>query len=194
MFRFLIIALYFTIAVSSDYSPVKDLDLTQYAGRWYQVYLNKFDTTFQGDCSCAVADYTLSGSTVDILNSQINKDGSVGQIAGSAFYKQGNVGGELSVSLDGVPRVAPYWVIEIGPLLNNLYAYSIVSDDKKLSLFVLTRNVTEYYETYDDEVLKSLSNFGFTNIFNKPKTVSQVNCDYGRYDTGYQGFKTQDPL
>ena len=94
-----------------------------------------------------------------------------------------NTGGELTVSLDGVPREAPYWVIEIGPVKDNQYEYSIVSDNNRFSLFVLARNVTQYYEEYDEMVQASLKSYGFTNALNKPITLSQEDCDYSRYDT-----------
>jgi lipocalin len=137
-------------SITADYAPVDKLDLTKYVGRWYQVYKNRFDNTFQGGGTCAVADYQLVDTAVTVSNNQINKDGSLGQIKGSAFYSPGNTGGELTVSLDGVPREAPYWVIEIGPVKDNQYEYSIVSDNNRFSLFVLARNVTQYYEEYDE--------------------------------------------
>lgn len=170
-------------SITADYAPVDKLDLTKYVGRWYQVYKNRFDNTFQGGGTCAVADYQLVDTAVTVSNNQINKDGSLGQIKGSAFYSPGNTGGELTVSLDGVPREAPYWVIEIGPVKDNQYEYSIVSDNNRFSLFVLARNVTQYYEEYDEMVQASLKSYGFTNALNKPITLSQEDCDYSRYDT-----------
>ena len=91
--------------------------------------------TFQGFGTCAVADYTiLNSNNVTVLNSQIDKDGSLDQINGYAYYKSGNSGGELTVNLEGTPGNAPYWVIELGPIKDNEYQYSIVSDNNKLTL------------------------------------------------------------
>ena len=168
---------------SDIYEPVKSLNLNNYVGRWYQVYKDLTDMTFQGLGTCAVADYSiLDYNNVSVLNSQIDKDGSVNQISGFAYYNEGNIGGELTVSLEGTPGNAPYWVIQTGPIINNEYQYSIVSDNLKLSLFVLCRNVTEYYELYDDIVKESLESYGFTKDINKPITMKQVDCDYTLYE------------
>lgn len=166
-----------------EYIPVDELDLSSYDGRWYQVYKDVSDMSFQGFGTCAVADYAiLDANNVSVLNSQIDKDGTLDQITGYAFYKNGNSGGELTVDLDGTPGNAPYWVIQLGPLLNDEYQYSIVSDNLKVSLFVLARNVSEFYDLYDEEVLKSLEKYGFTKNINKPLVMEQVDCDYSLYD------------
>jgi lipocalin len=166
----------------SEYSPVDDLDIEKYAGRWYQVYKDHFDMAFQGEGTCAVADYTLMDGNIGVLNSQINKNGKVSQIKGSAFYEDNNSGGELSVRLDGVPKTSPYWVIELGPIVDNQYEYSIVSDNNRISLFVLTRDVDRFYEKYDKEVQEFLLDMGFTNNINKPIIMSQIDCDYSQFD------------
>ena len=148
--------LFFTIALmfalfayscfTQEYKPVNSLNLKNYDGRWYQVYKDLSDMTFQGFGTCAVADYViLSGNNVSVLNSQIDKDGTLDQITGYAFYNDGNSGGELTVDLDGTPGNAPYWVIELGPLINNEYQYSIVSDNLKVSLFILATNVRNIF-------------------------------------------------
>lgn len=177
---FIILAVVY--AIGAEYAPVHNLDLPMYMGRWYQVYKNRFDMTFQGDGTCAVADYGLLTSNVTVLNSQIDKDGSIDQIEGYAFYKPGNSGGDLTVTLDGVSRAAPYWVLELGPMVNDQYDYSIVSDDNRISLFVLARNVSNFYKMYDDTVQNSLMKYGFTGELNKPLVMSQDKCDYSKYD------------
>ena len=176
----------------NEYAPVNDLDIEIYAGRWYQVYKDHFDMTFQGEGSCAVADYTLIDGNIGVLNSQINKNGKVSQIKGSAFYEDNNSGGELSVMLDGVPKTMPYWVIELGPIVDNQYEYSIISDDKRISLFVLTRDVDRFYEKYDKEVQEFLLDMGFTNYINKPLIMSQIDCDYSQFDITIKEVSSPD--
>ena len=166
---------------------VENLDLNMYMGRWYQVYKDKFDMTFQRNGTCAVADYALTNTNVSVLNSQFNKDGSVEQIDGYAFYEDGNSGGHLSVVLNGgAPGAAPYWVIELGPIMNDQYQYSIVSDDKQISLFVLARDVNSFFKKYNDQVLDSLKRYGFTRAINEPLIMNQENCDYAAFDTTYK--------
>lgn len=170
-------------AISFAYKPVDELIIPSYMGRWYQMYENTFDKSFQGNGYCAVADYTLNkNGNVNVLNSQTNKDRTIQQINGLAYYDDGNSGGELTVKLDGVPKSAAYWVLELGPIIDNQYQYSIVSDNNAISLFVLARNTTEYYTNYDTIVQASLKNLGFTNKLNKPIVMSQDNCDYDAYN------------
>ena len=179
----LIFVFFMYICFAQEYKPVDSIDLKSYDGRWYQVYKDLSDMTFQGFGTCAVADYLiLDTNNISVLNSQIDKDGTLDQITGFAFYSEGNSGGELTVDLDGTPGNAPYWVIEVGPVINNEYQYSIVSDNLKVSLFVLARNVTEFYDLYDDEVKKSLECYGFTKNINKPLVMEQIDCDYSLYD------------
>jgi apolipoprotein D and lipocalin family protein len=166
-------------STANSYSYVEELDLEKYQGTWYEAYDNLFDQTFQKGGSCVRADYTINNEgTVDVLNREVNIHGDVESIVGKAYYEDGNYGGQLTVDLEGTPFPAPYWVIELGPIVNDQYDYSIVSDDKQISLFVLARNVTEFFEKYDYEVLQSIYDFGFTSYFNEPRVVYQENCPY----------------
>ena len=164
--------------VKADYSPVPNLQIDQYLGRWYQVYKDLPDDIFEGEATCAIADYSLKNeTTINVLNSQINRNGKLQQIQGIAYYEDNNTGGELTVQLANL-STAPYWVIDLGPVEDNQYQYSIVSDDSKLDLFVLTRNVTKFYNEYDKSVLEKLDDLGFNNFINKPIKLDQSNCSY----------------
>lgn len=174
--------LFFVLSNGEDYKPVDNLELNMYDGRWFQVIEDLTDMSFQGFGKCAVADYSiLNSNNVTVLNSQIDKDGSLDQISGYAYYKDGASGGDLTVNLEGTPGNAPYWVIELGPIISDQYQYAIVSDNFKLSLFVLARNVSEYYSEYDTIVRSSLKEYGFTKEYNKPKVMDQDGCDYSLY-------------
>ena len=164
--------------IVSGYQPLKYLDLTKYDGFWYEVYKDKLDDTFQLNGSCVTANYSIIDNKVGIVNSEIYPNGSIGIITGYAFYEDDNTGGELSVVLDGVNEIAPYWVVKLGPVIDNYYDYSVVSDDKKLSLFVLARDITRFFNNYDEEVLTFLQDEGFTMKFNKPLITNQTYCDY----------------
>lgn len=157
------------------YIYVPELNLEQYDGKWFEVYKDLFDETFQKGGSCVTAEYTiLDSGNVSVYNSEILPSGAISTIEGYAFYQNNNTGGELSVQLEGTP-IAPYWVIELGPVVDNQYDYSIVSDDKKLSLFVLARNIERFFDLYSVDVLDSLNSFGFTKL-NKPLVVNQTFC------------------
>ncbi len=159
-----------------NYTFVPELNLQQYDGTWYEVYKDLFDETFQKGGSCVKAEYTiLDSGNVSVFNSEILPSGEESTIEGYAFYVGDNTGGELSVKLDGAP-MAPYWVIELGPIVDEQYDYSIVSDDKQISLFVLARDVDRFFDLYSEDVLISLKEFGFTKL-NKPLVVNQTLCD-----------------
>lgn len=165
------------VCYSKEYKAVDELNLEKYVGKWYQVYQDKFNKLFQGNGRCSTAEYAIVDTNdVSVLNQQINNKNEYDSIAGSAFYKDDDCCGYLTVLLDGTPE-APYWVLELGPIVNNLYDYAIVSDDKALSLFVLTRDVDRFYKLYDEQVLLSLNEFGFTKTVNSPMTMNQTDCN-----------------
>jgi len=111
-------------------------------GHWHQVYAAPFDYVFQGYGKCITADYQIIGSNnVSVLNAQLNKNDEYQQIKGYAFYKNFSEPGQLSVVLEGVGNVAPYWVLHLGNVIDDAYDYSIVSVPYGPSLWVLARDI-----------------------------------------------------
>ena len=166
-----------TSDTNNTYSYVDYVDLDAYKGYWYEVYKDLYDESFQKGGSCVTANYTIwNNGKVGIVNSELLRNGELSIIDGYAYYKDGNSGGELTVKLDGVDFDAPYWIVELGPIYEDKYDYAIVSDNKALTLFVLTRNVTEFYDIYNEKVLESLKMFGFTKPWNSPQIMDQTNC------------------
>ena len=168
----LVILITISTSKSKEYKAVDELDLNKYVGNWYEVYGNNFDKTFQGNGKCVRAFYKFNDNNVSVLNTQLDMNDNSDSITGFAYYKEGDTGGYLTVQLKDLPE-APYWVIELGPIYDNMYDYSIVSDNAKLSLFVLTRNVSRFYKEYDESVLVSLDDFGFNKLYNKPIEIDQ---------------------
>ena len=165
------------ICSCKDYKAVDQLDLPQYLGKWYQVYKDNFNKVFQGFGRCSTAEYSiLESNKVSVLNQQINKKNEYETIDGCAFYKDDDCCGYLTVKLDGAPEAA-YWVLELGPIVEDLYDFSIVSDNLGLSLFVLARDVDRFYKLYNEMVLKSLNEFGFNKAINSPLVMNQTDCN-----------------
>ena len=151
------------------------MDLNKYVGKWYQVYQDNFNMLFQGEGRCSTATYDFAkDNKVSVLTNKSTIITNMIQLL-DAYYKDDDCCGYL-LQLKGTPE-APYWVLELGPVVDDLYDYSIVSDDKALSLFVLTRDVDRFYELYNDQVLASLDKFGFSKKYNYPKTMNQTNCE-----------------
>lgn len=91
-------------------SSVASLDVTRYAGRWYEIA--RFPVPFQEGCVATTAEYSLRpDGTLGVLNScrEGVVNGPLRQISGEAIV----VGpGRLEVRFDSVPFVnAPYWVL-----------------------------------------------------------------------------------
>ena len=166
----------YCLIISAEYKAVDELYLPSYMGKWYQVYQDNFNKLFQGIGKCSTATYQIiDENKVSVFNKQIDEENKIDQITGYAYYKEDDYGGYLTVKLKDLPE-APYWVLELGPVVNDLYEYSIVSDDKALSLFVLARDVDIFYKNYNDDVVMSLENFGFTKKYNMPIVMNQTDC------------------
>ena len=164
LFLFLMQSL-FLFAKSNNFTTVSNLDLPKYMGHWYQVYAAPVDYVFQGYGKCITADYDITGSNnISVLNAQYNVNNEYEEIKGYAFYKDVNQPGKLSVVLDGVGVVAPYWVIKLGEIVNNYYQYSIISVPEGPSLWVLARNTDVFFNLYDEDVKTFLDENKLTYI------------------------------
>jgi len=134
-------------------------------GHWFQVYAAPFDYTFEGYGKCMTADYKiLDTNNISVLNSKYKKKNVLQQISVYAYYKDLSKPGQLSVTLEGVPVVAPYWVLDLGKIVNNEYQYSIISVPVGPSLWVLARNVEEFFSLFNDDVVKFLDEYKFRYI------------------------------
>ena len=161
---------------------VSELNRTQYLGRWYQIYSDLFvDATFENSSFCDTADYGIyPNNTISVWNRerQYSVDGPERQIFGWADVADASKPGELEVHLQTTEFPAPYWVYMLGPVVNEQYQFSIVSDPLKLSLFVLARNVTEFMENYNYYVTNYLTAENFTSFLNSPILTPQEGCRY----------------
>lgn len=163
--------LFFQLA--SSINTVKELDLKKYQGMWYQMYGDRFDQTFEKYGKCITASYTiLPNGNITILNSQISILNNLEQISGYAYYKNNSNPGELTVHLEGVPHDSPYWIIELGPVIDGYYDWAFVSDPLKLSLFILARDVDRFNRDYDTYIVELIKDYGFNNVIK----TSHDNC------------------
>ena len=164
------------------YAQVSEFNRTQYLGRWYQVYADLFvDATFENSSFCDTADYGIyPNNTISVLNRerQYSVTGPKRQIYGWADVEDPSKPGELTVHLQTTGFPAPYWIYQLGPVINDQYEYSIVSDPVKLTLFVLARNVMRFMEKYNENVTNYLEEQGFTGLVNSPIPTQQDGCEY----------------
>jgi lipocalin len=172
----------FTAALS--FSPVTTFNPDAYVGRWYQAFSDLAVTsTFENSSYCVTADYGFyPNNTISVLNRerQYSVDGPERVIYGWAQQDTNTSGGELTVHLQGTNFPAPYWIFELGPQIYNgsFYTYSIVSDPFHFTLFVLARNLTDFALNYQDDVLQTLQNAGYKQLWNTPSQTIQDGCIY----------------
>ncbi|EDO36965.1 predicted protein, partial [Nematostella vectensis] len=161
---------------------VPALNITSYAGRWYQMYADLIvDETYERNSVCTTADYTLrKDGKIGVHNSGRVKtpDGEVKAISGYAYRKDPKVPGKFVLHFDSVPVDGSYWVVKLGPVSDGQYQYSIVTDSTTLQLFILSRDPSTYSK-YNDEVMAFCKENGFTHFWNKPrKTYQSEDCKY----------------
>merc|ERR1712226_183569 len=164
---------------------VPELFLSYYVGEWYQLYANyNVISTFERFGVCVTATYgVVNSDTLSVYNHMRLRfpTGNVSDIRGFAYttYEPGQLLVELYPSV--IP--APYWVIKLGPVKEydgvKLYSYAVVTDPFLGVLFILVRDIQEFEQLYENEVVGWVYNFGFTDDANRPiKTYHDDTCLY----------------
>ena len=62
-----------------------------------------------------------------------------------------------------------------GPVINEQYQYSIITDEYGISLYVLIRELSEFTK-YQKDIDQVLENYNFTDYFRKPIILDHTNC------------------
>ena len=120
----------------------KDVDLSKYAGTWYEQA--RLPNRFQSKCAGDVqADYVLQGGSVLQVTNQCRlQDGSVEVAIGEGRLAGGDSTSKLEVRfapswLSWLPMVwGDYWIIQ----LQDDYQYSLVGTPNREYLWVLSRD------------------------------------------------------
>lgn len=166
-----------------DLPTVPSLNVTQYLGLWYQMYTDPFNAIFEGNPYCATAKYGLNANgTVSVRNIDRSGgyDGVRQEVEGYAYQVDPTTyPGRLAVVFPFNPVPGPYWIIKLGPVVGGEYQYSVVSDDFKLSLFVLTRDVKVFKAQYQTEIREYLQEMGYDGLLDNATVVPQgPQCQY----------------
>lgn len=80
--------------------------------------------------------------------------------------------------MDGVPFDGSYWVLALGPEVNNKYQWSIVTDKTGVFLFVLARDVDAFKANYDASVKRQLNDLGYKGLTGPLPVYQGKNCKY----------------
>lgn len=141
---------------------VPSVDLTRYAGKWYEV--GRLPHRFQKDCVGATAEYELrDDGDVGVLNTCFREDGTTRSIRGKASADDDESNAKLRVRFDGfwfklfswLIR-ADYWVIALDPD----YRHAMVGTPNRDYLWILSREPTMEEATYD-RLLNQAASQGF---------------------------------
>lgn len=135
---------------------VPSVDLSQYAGKWYEIA--SFPVSFQKDCYCVTAEYTATDKGyIKVYNScrKGSVNGKPGSITGNAFPVKGSNNAKLKVQFFW-PIRAPYWIIGLA----DDYSWAMVSGPSRKYLWILSRKPVLPDETYN-MLLEKLKADGF---------------------------------
>ena len=179
MFFTLLLSVIFVIVNSRIVpSTVTSINIPNYLGHWIQVYGSPTNVIFQGYGTCITADYwLLDNGDINVINTQLDKNQHIEQITGYGYYKNVSEPGKLTVHLEGVPVDAPYWIVQLGEIVENQYQYAIITTPSYISLWVLVRDIDVFDTIYNAEVIEFLNkyNFRYTSI---DQTDCKTNYNY----------------
>ncbi len=135
--KFLVLSLVLiaSLQVRAELQTVPSVDLSQYAGRWYQIARNPLP--FEGNCFCSQQTLTaLEDGRVGVFNS-CNKDSVTGKLDTiSGFATNLDPASNAKFEVDfGLPFKGQYWIIG----LESSYKYAVVSEPSKRALYILSK-------------------------------------------------------
>jgi apolipoprotein D and lipocalin family protein len=113
-------------------ATVPHVDLTRYAGTWYEIA--SYPNRFQKGCTCTTATYSLDDNGKVIVENRCNRSDKRSYIKGSASVVPNSGNAKLKVSFFW-PFSGKYWVIDLA----DDYSYSVVSNPSMKYLWILSR-------------------------------------------------------
>lgn len=111
------------------------VDLSQYAGKWYEIA--SYPQRFQKGCHCTTAEYTLTDQGYVVVENRCRRDsinGKMSYIKGKAFVEPNSGNAKLKVQFFW-PFKGKYWIIDLAPD----YSYAVVGHPNRKYLWILSR-------------------------------------------------------
>lgn len=141
---FLLITILALAGCSEDSAPlptVANVDLSRYAGRWYEIA--RLPNFFQKEGGRATAEYTVqSDGSVKVRNTELRDGAAEKAIEGRATAVPGSGNARLQVRFGGFAALAPvpaegnYWIIGLEPD----YSVALVGTPDRDYLWLLARD------------------------------------------------------
>lgn len=131
-----IIFMYGCTGLPENVAPVKNFELNQYLGTWYEIA--RLDHSFERGLSHVQAQYTLKeGGGITVTNKGFNKkENTWSEAEGKAYFKGDKNTGHLKVSFFG-PFYASYVIFYLDD-----YTHAFVSGYNHDNLWLLSRTPT----------------------------------------------------
>lgn len=129
---------------SQNLQTVANVDLSRYAGKWYEIA--SYPQRFQKGCTCTTAEYTATDKGYIIVENRCNKDsvnGKKSYIKGKAFVEKNSGNAKLKVQFLW-PFTGKYWIIDLA----SDYSYAVISHPNKKYLWILSRTAKMDAITY----------------------------------------------
>ncbi|OYU95606.1 MAG: hypothetical protein CFE21_10720 [Bacteroidetes bacterium B1(2017)] len=145
-----------SISMAQTLETVQNVDLTKYAGTWYEIA--SFPQRFQKGCHCTTATYTLSDKGYVVVENRCNKDSLTGKesyIKGKAFVVKNTGNAKLKVQFFW-PFKGDYWIIDLA----NDYSYAVIGHPNRKYLWILSRTPQLDQTTYE-QILARVKETGF---------------------------------
>ncbi len=149
-----------------------NITLSSYTGKWYQVATSRSTKLFGTGIyyKNVSADYglDLNNSVLSVYNSGLDENNKFTNISGYS-YVTGNSQTKRKLHFDKVVVDGNYWIVKLGPEINNQYEYVVISGPlsnlfgTRFSLYVLARNREIYKKKYENMVRTwcKLNNYNF---------------------------------
>lgn len=129
---------------STTLTTVGEVDIKKYSGLWYEIA--SYPTTFQKNCYCTTAEYTINNKGVVGVENSCLKDSVNGKkagIKGKAFVVKNTNNTQLKVQFFW-PFKGDYWIIGLA----DDYSWAVVSAPNRKYLWILSRTKTMDENTY----------------------------------------------
>lgn len=174
---------------SSAIESVTHFHVPAYLGRWYQMLASvTVKDTMELGGNCVIADYGAIPNRTDAISvantcEPFSHTVVVGGFATANPAKKGEF--DVALGRPGHPAPEPvpykgcnYVVAALGPTLNDVYEWAVVSDPLRVTLYVLARNVSRFKNEQEVAARKVIAGLGFTELWNKPHETNQERCTY----------------
>ncbi|CUE96035.1 membrane-associated protein, putative [Bodo saltans] len=152
---------------------VPSINMTAYLGTWYPTYYDSFNANID-DLECAQSKYGMNrNGTIHVRNFEGQRsDARVEE--GYAYQTDADAyPGRLAVMLPHSTLSETHWIVHLGPILNDEYAYAIVTDLDKLSVTTYSRDPQMFDDVFGAEAEAFLATFSFHSVLDESNAVPQ---------------------